>query len=201
MRHLTVHRLVLAFAGFAGASALVACQRGERAATTSTEPSLPHSALATSTVLSTRSYAKPAAAEIRQRLSPLAYDVTQGEATEPPFQNEFWDNHAQGLYVDIVTGEPLFSSRDKFDSGTGWPSFTQPVEPARVVSHTDSTLGMSRTEVRSKAGGSHLGHVFEDGPAPTGLRYCINSAALRFVPAKELQRTGYAEYLPLFHGG
>jgi len=201
MRHLTIQRrLVLAVAGLASLAAVVACQRGERAAASSTEGSVPKIA-PVSSVLSTRSYAKPAAAEIKQRLSPLAYDVTQREATEPPFQNEFWDNHAPGLYVDIVSGEPLFSSRDKFDSGTGWPSFSQPVEPTRVVSHTDSTLGMSRTEVRSKASDSHLGHVFEDGPAPTGLRYCINSASLRFIPAKELQRAGYAEYLPLFQGG
>ncbi len=203
MRHLTISSVRFAFLGVASltALALAGCQRSERAASSSTEASLPRSAPAASTVLSTRSYAKPAQAELEQRLNPLEYDVTQRAATEPPFQNQFWDNHQQGLYVDIVTGEPLFSSRDKFDSGTGWPSFTQPVEAARVVSHTDSTLGMSRTEVRSKGGNSHLGHVFDDGPAPIGLRYCINSASLRFIPVKELKNAGYAEYLPLFSGG
>src|SRR3954463_422588 len=153
MRHLTVRSLVLALSGFASLTTLAACQRSERAAASSTQASLPKTAPSSrqaSTVLSTRNYAKPPQAEIKQRLSAIEYDVTQREATEPPFQNQFWDNHAQGLYVDIVTGEPLFSSRDKFDSGTGWPSFTRPVEEARVVARTDGTLGMSRTEVRSK---------------------------------------------------
>ncbi len=145
-------------------------------------------------------YSKPPAAELRRRLSPLAYEVTQRGATEPPFQNEYFDHHEAGLYVDVVTGEPLFSSRDKYDSGTGWPSFTRPVEPGRVTEHLDRTHGTVRTEVRSAAGGSHLGHVFDDGPGPLGRRYCINSAALRFVPAARLAAEGYGDYVNALGG-
>lgn len=142
--------------------------------------------------------AKPSDDQLKKELTLMQYEVTQHAGTEPPFHNAYFDNHAAGIYVDIVTGEPLFSSTEKFDSGTGWPSFWAPIAGQKLVELRDATHGMSRTEVRSKLGNSHLGHVFDDGPKPTGLRYCINSAALRFVPVDRLAAEGYGEYAKLF---
>ncbi len=147
-----------------------------------------------------RDFIKPSDAELRQRLTPMQYEVTQHEGTEPPYRNEYWNNHEPGLYVDIVTGEPLFVSVDKYDSHTGWPSFTQPLSRERITEHRDYKLGYLRMEVRSAAGDAHLGHVFNDGPDPTGLRYCINSAALRFIPLAELEAQGYGDYRARFTG-
>jgi len=154
--------------------------------------------LSTNQFMGTNTFIKPAPAVLKKQLTSEQYAVTQEAATEPPFANEYWDNHAPGIYVDVVSGQPLFSSLDKFDSGCGWPSFTEPLSGTNVVERADSSFGMDRTEVRSALADSHLGHVFDDGPGPTHLRYCINSASLRFIPVDKMEAAGYGKYLDPF---
>jgi methionine-R-sulfoxide reductase len=154
--------------------------------------------LFTATLVAAAGFKKPSDAELKKKLTTLQYHVTQEAGTERPFDNTYWDNHKAGIYVDIVSGEPLFSSKDKFESGTGWPSFTRPLEKANIVLREDRSLWGARTEVRSKLADSHLGHVFDDGPPPTGQRYCMNSASLRFIPVESLEAAGLGRYRPLF---
>jgi methionine-R-sulfoxide reductase len=177
------------------ASSLTGCSpRGK----TASPPVASTPAAASYSTNAMKNFVKPSGEELQQRLTPMQYRVTQQAGTEPPFQNEFWDNKQHGIYVDIVSGEPLFSSLDKYDSGCGWPSFTKPLPQIKIVEKPDYSHGMQRVEVRSPVANSHLGHVFEDGPAPTGLRYCINSASLRFIPLKGMAKAGYAEQLEPF---
>ena len=171
-------------------SALAALGAGEPATGAAAEPSKKGKSMS--------NFAKPTDAELKARLTPIQYEVTQQDGTEPSFRNEYWNEKRPGIYVDVVSGEPLFSSLDKYDSGTGWPSFSKPIEAGSVTTKTDKGLFMTRVEVRSKEAGSHLGHVFDDGPQPTGLRYCMNSAALRFVPVEKLVDEGYEQFLPAF---
>ena len=192
MRKLAIMAIVASLAG------LVSLFVQNAVVTTSVHAASPQNPPLSTRWTSMESFKKPSPAELKKKLTAEQYRVTQEQGTEAPFRNALWDNHAPGIYVDVVSGEPLFSSLDKFDSGTGWPSFTRPLESNNVVEVSDNSHGMRRVEVRSKHADSHLGHVFDDGPAPTRLRYCMNAASMRFIPVADLEKEGYGEYAKLF---